>query len=132
MTYIPFDKVSCNKDDIFSFSFYFYASSDCAYALNLSLYNATFINTYKETRNSTTLRDDTKGKVVYCYGQLKNVDETKYLLFSNSPIKFNKGYQLFAGINIYKLENPLVNITQSVSSSYITKDQLVFGDYNEC
>jgi hypothetical protein len=97
-----------DTSQVFSFSMYVYVSEDCNANFRLNLeHSNTWIKNYKNT--TANINETTKGKVIWAWGTFKvnSSDGKMYIMFypnPNSANVFTTGYQLIAGIKIYKGE----------------------------
>lgn len=105
----------------YTFSLYAYISEDCNANLNVCLeHENTWISNYQQT--TYDISDSTKGKVIWVWGKCKASpsDGKMYIMFypnRNWANVFTQGYQLFAGITVYKGNELLKPMNNGVSGS---------------
>lgn len=104
---LPMEQIG-EPGDEYVFSCYGYCSSDCNANLEVKLeHSCSWTQRSSVGRDSVTLANTAKGEVVWMWGKFKlnDADGKVYIMFypnQNSIDIFTSGYQLFAGISIYK------------------------------
>ena len=102
-------------------SLYAYVSEDCNANFRLNLeHSNTWVSNYQGTNSN--INDATKGKVIWVWGRCKasTTDGRIYIMFYPNPNQtnvFTSGYQLFTGITVYKGNEVLRPMNNSVSGS---------------
>lgn len=124
-------------------SMYVYVSPDCNANFRLNLEHSNiWTSNYQGT--TSNINDSTKGKVIWVWGKCKasQSDGKIYIMFYPNPNQanvFTQGYQLFAGITVYKGNELLRPIDNSAngsgivegSSSSISKNYILMNNFYE-
>ena len=103
-------------------SLYAYVSTDCNADMRLHLEHANAYTSNYLGGTGAYIVDSTKGKVVWVWGRCKasTSDGKIYIMFYPNPNQanvFTQGYQLFAGITVYKGSEVVRPMNNNVSGS---------------